>query len=40
MSATSDMVRKMFKEGDDERDKGLTAPDTIIRYDNICYGRF
>ena len=38
MSATSDMVRKMFKEGDDERDKGLTAPDTIIRYDDICYG--
>ena len=38
MSQTSDMIRKMFKEGDDKRDAGLTAPDTIIRYDDICYG--
>ena len=38
MSATSDLVRKLFKEGDDKRDAGLTTPDSIKRYDDICYG--
>ena len=38
MSAISEMVRKMFKEGDDIRDAGLTTPDSIKRYDDICYG--
>ena len=37
MSATSDTVRKMFKEGDDVRDAGLTTPDDIARIDNIRY---
>ncbi|MDD3402779.1 MAG: alpha/beta hydrolase [Hespellia sp.] len=38
MSATSDRVRKMFGEGDTLRDAGLTMPDNIERYDDICYG--
>ena len=38
MSVTSDMVRKMFKEGDDERDAGLTTPEDILRFDDILYG--
>lgn len=38
MSQTSDMVRKMFKEGDDKRDAGLTTPEDIVRYDDIVYG--
>lgn len=38
MSQVSDTVRKMFKEGDDLRDAGLTTPEDIVRYDNICYG--
>lgn len=39
MSETSDMVRKLFSEGDAKRDEGLTTPDNIIRYDNIPYGK-
>ncbi len=38
MSVTSDMIRKMFGEGDDRRDAGLTTPEDIVRYDDICYG--
>lgn len=38
MSATSDMIRKSFKEGDDIRDAGLTTPEGIKRYDDIVYG--
>ncbi len=38
MSATSDMVRKMFGEADSKRDAGLTTPEDILRYDDICYG--
>ncbi len=38
MSETSDMIRRMFKAGDDERDAGLTTPDSIERFDDICYG--
>lgn len=38
MSKTSDMIRKSFKEGDDQRDAGLTTPDNIKRYDDIAYG--
>lgn len=38
MSTTSDMVRKMFKEGDDKRDAGLQTPENILRYDDILYG--
>lgn len=38
MSARSDAIRIDFKKGDDERDKGLTTPDDIIRYDDIAYG--
>lgn len=37
MSATSDVVRKMFKEGDDIRDAGLTTPEDVARIDNIRY---
>lgn len=37
MSATSDAVRAMFKEGDDRRDAGLTTPADIIRFDDLCY---
>ncbi len=35
MSQASDMVRKMFGEGDDIRDAGLTTPEDIVRYDDI-----
>ncbi len=38
MSAMSDMVRKMFAEGDAKRDAGLTTPEDIVRYDDIAYG--
>lgn len=38
MSQASDLIRKMFKEGDDIRDAGLTTPEDIIRFDNIVYG--
>lgn len=38
MSKTSDMVRKMFGEGDAKRDAGLTTPEDIIRFDDISYG--
>ena len=31
-------VRAMFKQGDDERDAGLTTPDDVVRHDNIAYG--
>lgn len=32
------VIRKMFAEGDDARDAGLTVPESIVRYDNISYG--
>ncbi len=38
MSATSDGIRKGFKEGDDIRDAGLTTPSDIVRFDDIVYG--
>lgn len=38
MSATSDMIRKIFKEGDEKRDAGLTTPENIERFDDILYG--
>jgi acetyl esterase/lipase len=38
MSEMSDRIRKMFKEGDDIRDEGLTTPEDIVRYDDIVYG--
>ncbi len=38
MSELSDMIRKMFKEGDDIRDAGLTTPEDIKRFDDIAYG--
>jgi acetyl esterase/lipase len=38
MSEMSDNVRKMFKEGDDIRDEGLTSPEDVVRYDDIVYG--
>ena len=37
MSQTSDMVRTMFKQGDDERDAGLTTPEDVVRFDDIRY---
>ncbi len=38
MSELSEMIRKNFKEGDDQRDEGLTAPEDIRRFDDIAYG--
>ena len=38
MSVMSDMIRKMFHEGDVKRDAGLTTPADIVRYDDIQYG--
>lgn len=37
MSEASDAVRKMFKEGDDVRDAGLTTPDDVVRFDDIAF---
>lgn len=31
-------IRKMFKQGDDIRDAGLTTPEDIVRFDDIVYG--
>lgn len=38
MSESSDLIRKMFREGDRKRDAGLTTPESIQRYDDILYG--
>ncbi|MBO6127663.1 MAG: alpha/beta hydrolase [Pseudobutyrivibrio sp.] len=38
MSEVSDMIRKMFAEGDDKRDAGLTTPEDVERFDDILYG--
>ena len=38
MSSVCDKIRNDFKTNDDKRDEGLTTPEDIIRYDNICYG--
>ena len=38
MSFTSFMLRKMFTNGDNKRDAGLTTPSDIERFDNILYG--
>ena len=38
MSELSDTIRKLFKEGDDRLDAGLTTPEGILRYDDIVYG--
>lgn len=38
MSKASDKLRADFKRSDDVRDAGLTTPDDIVRYDDICYG--
>lgn len=37
MSATSDKMRKEWKENDAKRDAGLTTPDDIVRFDDIQY---
>ena len=39
MSAISQNVRKTFGESDAHRDKGLTTPPDIERFNNIVYGR-
>lgn len=39
MSIITRAVRFVFGEGDERRDKNLTTPDTITRYDNILYGK-
>lgn len=38
MSETSDMIRKMFGQGDEIRDEGLTTPADVERFDDILYG--
>lgn len=37
MSETSDRIRIEWGEGDKARDKGLTTPDDVVRFDNIKY---
>lgn len=39
MSTLSRMIRSGFGRSDRKRDKGLTTPDDITRYDDIVYGR-
>ena len=38
MSATSDYIRQSFGDGDTLRDKGLSTPPDVERFDNIVYG--
>ena len=38
MSELTDDIRKVFKEGDDIRDEGLTTPAGVKRFDDIVYG--
>jgi len=38
MSAISERVRALFKQGDDVRDAGLATPDDVIRHDDLIYG--
>lgn len=38
MHETAYRIRKEFKEGDDIRDAGLTTPENVERFDDICYG--
>ena len=38
MSIVSNLVRKSFGRNDAARDAGLTAPEDVIRHDNILYG--
>lgn len=37
MEKMSDIIRREFAEGDDERDAGLTTPEDVVRWDNIVY---
>ncbi len=39
MSKISDSIRKSFKENDTVRDSGLETPETIMRFDDIAYGK-
>lgn len=39
MSEVSDHIRKAFHESDTKRDKGLTTPENIVRYDDIRYAQ-
>ena len=39
MSELTDQIRKDFEASDNIRDKGLTTPSTIQRFDDIVYGR-
>ncbi len=38
MSKYSDQIRKDWRKSDLERDKGLTTPKDIVRFDDISYG--
>lgn len=38
MSELSESIRKSFREGDEKRDAGLTAPEDVRRFDDILYG--
>lgn len=38
MSLTSMLINFIFNKGDRKRDKGLTSPADVIRYDNQSYG--
>ena len=38
MHETAYKIRKEFKEGDDIRDAGLTTPEGVKRFADICYG--
>lgn len=39
MEKMSSIIRREFKKDDDIRDAGLTAPDDVIRYKDIAYGK-
>ena len=38
MSFTSRLIRFAFRKSDDKRDSGLSTPENIRRFDNLCYG--
>ena len=39
MSLTSLYLRYTYGKGDRKRDKGLTTPEDVVRYDDIAYGK-
>lgn len=39
MSEISEKIRKNFAQTDAKRDVGLKTPETVVRFDDIVYGK-